>query len=729
MKYFVSILLSISLIAPAFSQTQNKPPQQEEKIVLGTTEVVLDVVVRDKKGRMIKELSAADFEIYEDGLRQNIESFRLSLREAVPAAKEKEVVAPRKEETAQPSRRGVAGINLVALVFDRLSPNARNLAHKAATQYAAERTGKDDFTGVFSIDLALKTIQSYTDNSQLVLEAIDRAASLATGTYASGTEQSRSLSSRSNNLGAQAEAAAQAAQQAGAARDSGGAGQATAELGGAAVEQMLTEMNVRMLENFESLERDQQGYATTNGLLAVVDSLRSLPGRKTIMFFSEGLSIPPAIQARFRSVISAANRANVSIYSVDAAGLRVDSTDAEARREINALADSRMRQVSRGRDDASGPLTKSLERNEDLLRLNPHSGLGDLADQTGGTLISNTNDLSNGLKRADEDMRAHYVLSYIPKNTDYDGKFRQISVKVNRSGLDVQSRKGYFAINTPISVPVLDYEAPALAAMSRPSTAIPLRVTGLSFPESNRTGLAPMLVEVPANVMTFSSDAENKYKTDFSVVVLVRDQHQQIVKKLSQHYQLTGPMDKVEAAKRSEILFYRETSLPPGKYSVEAIAYDAPTGKSGMKTSSVEVPGGGETQLRLSSVILLKRAERLAQSDQKSANPFHFGEVLIYPSLGEPVRKSAVKQLAFFFTAYIAKGSADKHTMTLEVVRGGKAIGQMSSELPAPDSSGRIQYASALPLDNFPPGAYELKVTVKDSRTAAARSTLFTVEP
>ncbi len=122
-----------------------------------------------------------------------------------------------------------------------------------------------------------------------------------------------------------------------------------------------------MLATFELLERDQQGYATINGLLAVITSMRNLPGRKTIIFFSEGIALPPSVQVKFPSVINAANRAGVSIYSIDAAGLRADSPNAEATREINALAERRMEQVHRGRDDNSGPLMRGLERNEGSL--------------------------------------------------------------------------------------------------------------------------------------------------------------------------------------------------------------------------------------------------------------------------------------------------------------------------------------------------------------------------
>ena len=329
-------------------------------------------------------------------------------------------------------------------------------------------------------------------------------------------------------------------------------------------------------------------------------------------------------------------------------------------------------------------------------------------------------------------MRAHYVLTYVPKNENYDGRFRQISVKLSHPNLDIQTRKGYLAINTVIASPVLDYEAPALASLgsARASNPFPLRAVGLSFPESKRIGLVPVLAEVSASVFTFVADKEKKtYNTDFSIVALIKNESQQVIRKLSQHYLLSGPIEKLGAARQSEILFYREIELPPGRYSVETLAYDAPTAKMSVRSSSIDVPSADETKLRVSSVVILKRVEQLGPSDQNVKTPFLYGEVLLYPNTGEPVRKSAAKQLAFFLTAYPAKGSTVAPKVAIEVLLNGKSIGQTSAGLPPADAAGRIQYASALPLDGFQPGNYELKITVSDGQSGVTRSAYFSIEP
>ncbi len=737
MKTLVNSALIIVLSLSSYSSIRGQNPssqsqgqsQGEQVIRVGTTEVALDVVVKDKKGRMVKDLTASDFEIFEDGVRQQIESFRLVLREP-PAAGNTEGREPATETTKS---RDTYSPGVTALVFDRLSPDARSLARKAGLAYAQEGIGAGDFTGVFLIDQSLRTLQSYTDNAELVKQAVDRATSTSTSTYASNNARIRELSDRSTALDQEVSSQASAAGAAGAARDAAGASAAGAAGGQAAAEQAFIEMETRMREQFEVLERDQQGFATINSLLAVITPMRNLPGRKTIIFFSEGLSLPSSVQAKFPAVISAANRANVSIYAIDSAGLRIESGTAEAAREINSLASRRMQQVSRGNDSGtSGPYTKALERNEDLLKLDPRSGLGQLADETGGFLIHDTNDLAAGVRRIDGDMHAYYLVTYVPKNEDYDGRFRHIAVKLSRSSLEAQTRKGYYAVESVGELPVLDYEAPALAAARKVksgSNSVSFRGASLSFPATNKPGLALLLAEAPISTFTLTQASDKKtYNADFSVVALIKDQTGQVVQKLSQHYPLSGPVDKLEAAKKGEVLFYREIELQPGNYTVEFIAYDGLAGKAGMHTISLAVPSIDETKPRLSSIVVLKRAEQISKEEQKTDHPFHFGELVVYPNLGEPVHKSEVKQLAFFFTAWPARGSATPMKVKVEILQNNRRLGQTIGDLPAVDEQGRIKYASSLPLDSFQPGAYELKITVGDGKNSVSRSTTFKVE-
>ena len=498
--------------------------------------------------------------------------------------------------------------------------------------------------------------------------------------------------------------------------------------GGAAVERDIARLQVGMLQSFEALERDQQGFATSNGLLAVVNGLQRVPGRKTVVFFSEGMAIPDRVLPQFQAVIAEANRANVAIYTMDAAGLRTESPTASTREAIEAQATARYRNL--GKEDAGGALMKDAERNEDLLRQNPQSGLGMLAEQTGGFLVRDTNDARGSFRQIAQDMRFHYVLGYTPSNDNYDGRFRNVRVKVRRGGTVVHFRRGYFAVRARTSNPVLAYEAPAIAILDRTGPrpeAFPFKGLALTFPQAGPTTKVPVLVRIPGRSLKYAPDPANKelMAADLAVVVRVRNEYQQEVSRMSQHFQLSSPAAKLEAARAGDILFYRETELPPGQYVLDAVAYDAGATVASVKSWPLEVPAPGPSGAFLSSLVVIDHVEQVPAADRDPRNPLYFGELLVYPSLGDPQRKSVAKAMGFYFTA---RGPANARKGLLEVVRDGQVTATHSLALPAPNAAGLIQHAGTLPLPAFAPGTYELRLTLlAGAERLATRAAPFTV--
>ncbi|HEY5403992.1 MAG TPA: VWA domain-containing protein, partial [Pyrinomonadaceae bacterium] len=414
-------------------------------------------------------------------------------------------------------------------------------------------------------------------------------------------------------------------------------------------------------------------------------------------------------------------------YSIDVAGLRTESKTAETGREINSRSELRIAQL--GNAEQNGPMTKGLERNEDLLRLNPDSGLGQLANETGGFLITDSNDLKNRIQQVDEDLHSYYLLSYSSNNQKYDGHFRKIEVKLKRTGLSVQSRKGYYAIKDTFASPVLSYEAAPIAALESTPKAdsFPFYVGGFSFPDRQRVGLVSVMADVPLSAFTIHVDQDKKsYDTDFSIVTLIKNQTGEVVAKLSNQYRLNGPLDKAEDAKKERVLFYREANLPPDRYTLDTIAYDAPSGRASVRSTTLEVTDSDEARLRLSDVVVLKRAEPANGADDTRANPFRVGNMIAYPYLGEPLQRS-LKQVPFFFTVYVPPGITAKPKLTIELLREGRALAQIPGELPDADALGRIQFVAALPLEKIPAGSYALKITVSGETASVSRSRSFTI--
>jgi VWFA-related protein len=719
--------------APLSAQEPPPAGQQIPTFTVGTSAVTLDVVVRDKKDKAVRDLHAADFEVYEDGVLQRVESFEVfgrPLEEPVsqPTSVAKAPAAAPEAAAMPTPAASVPKVEtrpqVIAFVFDRLGPEARNTAQKAAMAYVDKGRVEGDLVGVFGIDLALRTLQPFTSDAELIRSGLERAGSQGNTAFSNSRAQTRDLVDTAIAGASAAEGTTGANPGQG-----GSAGDIASAAASGAIANAVSSMQAGMLRNFEALERDQQGYASTNGLLAVVNGLKSLPGRKTVVFFSEGLAIPANVVAQFRSVIHNANRANVSVYTMDAAGLRAESVNEETRKEMQQAQEQRRRVLESGRDDAGGAMTKSLERNEDLLRLNPESGLGQLAAETGGFSIRDTNDAASAFRRIEEDMRFHYLIGYTPSNENWDGRFRSITVKVKRSGIRVQSRQGYLAVRAIERAPLRSYEAPALARLdgkSRPHD-FELQLAALSFPAADRPGLVPVLVRAPGAAPTYVRDKNDKsgmHRADFAVVVRIRNQAGEEVDRVSQHYPLSVSEQSLNAARGGDILFYREADLSPGRYNLEAVAYDANSQKASVTNAVLEVPRVEQGRPRLSSLVLVGKVEKVSSSEQASSNPLYYGDTILYPSMGEPFHKSKNPAMGFFFTVYGMPASTAPTKAVVEVLRGETPAGRVTTDLPAPDASGRIQYAGALPLGSFAPGSYRLRVTAPG---LDARETSFTV--
>lgn len=686
----VWVLIVGSAASPATpAEDRSRPPA----FAVSAERVTVDFVVRDRKDAILRGLSAADVEVYEDGVRQDVES--LEFVERLDAG----------ESAGLPA----AAPTFVAVAFDRLSAPARSFARDAVLEYLGQLPAGDAWMGVFSIDRSISTLQPFTRDREAVRASLGRlSASAAFG----GARQRDAVRKAYGGL----------------ATGFGQAHVAPAELAGEPecrdaedeVVRRLKILDSRMTESFESLERDQQGFATTHALLSLIAALEPLPGRKAILLFSEGLVIPADVEASFQSVAAAANRANVSIYGADAGGLRATSGADETRRNIASLRTRLELQQGTGSPSTRGPTEQEatsslvlLERNEDTLRFASGSGLGRLADLTGGFLIQDTNDLSAGLADVAEELGAYYVLSYAPRNQRYDGRFRAISVRVKHPHGRLQARKGYLAVKTALPVPALAYEAPALARLEAGSfpTELSVRLRALQFPEAPPVSVVPVVVEVAARGLQ-----------DLAIVVLVRDAERQVVAKMSQRYAPSRPSEPPETR---PVLFYRETSLSPGSYTLEAIAYDARSGAAGAATATLDVPPADRGHLRASSVIVVGSAEKVGVG---AARPLTYGDVLLYPNLGQPLRRDAGRPLTFFVTAWPATDRPGVDAR-IEVVREGRMVAATSATRLRPDADGRIQLASSLPIGTLAPGAYELRVRLSDGADEETRTTAVPIGP
>jgi VWFA-related protein len=730
-----AIILGAILFAtgPLTAAQQQQNAARTNSAPTTVSAILVDVVVRDRKGEPVKDLTQGDFEIYEDGVRQDVGSMTpIFLPEpaapanaaapaaAAPAAKP---ATPPADASALAQEEAVAKApQMIALVFDRLTSDSRTLAYRAAMKYLGEQETSANYMAVYGIDIKLIPLQNFTRNASLIRKAIDKFSTLSTSQFGSTSEDLKKAGAQQMGAMDLQDRASQAAAQGG---QAGGA--AAGAIGADAAQAQFQSMSASMTQTFDSLERDQAGYASTDALLSVVNGMRSIPGRKSIVFFSEGMALPPNVFEQFRAVIDAANRANISIYPMDAMGLRAESSVAQVRDEINNEGKLNTRRT--GADKAGGAMMANLERNEDLLRMDPSSGLGELADKTGGFLIQNTNDLRGGFTRIESDMRNYYMLTYVPKNDTFDGKFREINVKVKRGGVSIHSRKGYYAVHET-GQPMRTYEAPALAALDRTPVpnAFPVRASFLRFPERDHPQRISVVVQLSTAPLTFVPAEDKKtYTSDFTVLVRFSDGAKQVIDKVSQRYQVAGPIEKLDQAKNGQVVFYRQPELPPGFYTMETVVYDALSKKSSVRFTTIEQPNEDIAQLRMSSLMLVSRGEH-AEAGAASDNPLIVHNTLLYPNLGVPFKKAADKELAFFFTAYTGTDAQAPLTGTIELLQNANVVARSALQLAAADADGRVQQLSRIPIEALQPGEYQLRILVTQGQRTVSRSTEFRIE-
>ena len=177
-------------------------------------------------------------------------------------------------------------------------------------------------------------------------------------------------------------------------------------------------------------------------------------------------------------------------YAVDAHGLRAKSTTDNLRKELKVFAEERLVQNATGVTRTEQPLRMSMERVEDMLQLDSRAGLARLSEDTGGFLVEGSNNSSSAFRRIDEDNQFHYLLTYAPKNSAFDGKFREIQVKVRRPGVQVFARKGYRALSCRRpAMPTTSTCRRSRCSTATPlPNAFPIHAAGFSFPDAGASG-------------------------------------------------------------------------------------------------------------------------------------------------------------------------------------------------------------------------------------------------
>ena len=705
----------VALVGAAGSPPRAPAQEEAPQFRAGAEVVVLDLVVRDEKGRTVRDLQSGEVTVAEDGVEQEILSFRLratgeqdtgTSTARLPAAGPKEPEPPGDEDARH--------VNLVTLVFDQLGPHGRRVARQAGMALADLTNRPDLLVSVFQISESLRLVQQFSSDRDLLRTAVKLATGEVSTQYTDATDQLREAGE------AEAEARRQIESMGGV--SSFDEASRAARLGR---EVDIARMAVDALRFTQTLQREQQGHSSLYSLLALSRQQQRLAGRKTILFFSEGIQVPPTLEHVLRQAISEANRANVSVYTIDARGLD-DERQLEATREsLQQAAEASRRQMLSG---GIGPVTReevlALETAENALRMDARGALQDLAESTGGALIANTNDVRRGIERAVGDMRGYYEVVYAPTNPEYDGSFRKIEVEVSRKDVRVQARSGYYALPPGEGTATFAFEVDLLRALRRYPLPdeFAVRTTPFRFGPEEGGVRHTLVAEIPLSGIAFAPDERGETdQAHFSIIALLRDPTGLVVRKFSEDAPVFLPRQQREALKRGNVVFLRSFTAAPGRYTLETAVVDQLARRYSVRRSVLEV-GRPSPGLDVSDVALIRRTEEVPTGALGSEDPFRQGGTRLVPWLSEP-RVGPTDALSVFLVAYPPNdGRTD---VLLELLRDGELVEQSLSELPSPEPSGRVPFVAPIAMQELAPGRYEVRLLLKQGGLVAHRKAHF----
>lgn len=715
----LAAFLLCSLSAAAQSQSQQSQSQQNSPAQAGSTgirataqETVLDMVFRDKKGKDIRDIRPEEVHILEDGVEQNLTSFRLEGGNP-PKTAGPEGGATGSTPVLDPMRE----VRLVTLVFEGLDPEGKRFFRQALKDILDMAPEQNLYFSILTVDQRLHVIQPFTADHSALLKSMDRSMMWSFVQY---LNQSQEVKQELKQMLSGDEPQLQ----------SSAAGGPNAAQVQSSINYRMAKMQYDMLQAAEATDREYNARATIDALMTLVRAQSELPGRKVVLYFNPWLFIPESVKEQYSNLISIANRGNVSFYTVDPKGLVTWSQDNMGRDYLNgATSEIRSQQMRGGVGEVSTAQARAAETAEGAVRSNPLMWLRDLAQQTGGETIAETNDLRAPLRTVMDEVRSYYEASYVPHITVYDGKFRKISVRVDRPNVVVHTRSGYFALpQLKGGQQLYSYEMPLLGALN--AAVAPQDVTFQAAAErfDDRGPKIEYMVtlEAPLKGMTFTPEPDQKDSAvDAALLVLLKNSSGEIVEKFSKDFAVQVATDKVDAYKAGHLVQTFRTELPPGAYTLEAAIMDRNDNKIGMNKSSLVVPEPSK-KLSMSDVVVVRRTDALKNNQILDAFYFPGGKVV--PTLTKTLKGGPGNILPFYFAVYPDRATKEAVKLTMSFYKEGQYLGAAEAPLPAMEQDGRIPYIANLPADKFTPGAYEILIAVTQGSSQAAEKVAFKVE-
>jgi VWFA-related protein len=704
------VALAATVLAVSLLSAQDQAP--DAVIRSEVREVVLDVVVRHKNLSLVKNLKPSDFAVTEDGVPQTIKTFRLV------GGREAQILLDRRAPGAPTSAtapvKTLRQPNFVSIVFDSIGPDWRAKALEIAADFLDQEFQDNTYASVFALNLRLNPIVHFTN---------DRAA-LASAARMAITGNALELANASANVLNNTTYSVTGGRT-GITLTPGIDVTKTPDMAMTPASQKPLSESQQYLASLITSQREMVSYTdgmrVLTALLHLVELESRLRGRKTVLYLSPGLVKPPAREDYMRTVVSAANRGNVSFYCVDVRGLTPGTTNGEAAGLAQTAAQISSTQPTMS-ESPSGAMqqAKQFDVMEHSFVTNAPLAMAELADGTGGFAVFNTNDFKRNMARIMEDIRTHFEISYVPVSNIYDGRFRRVKVTVKDPKLIVQTREGYFALPEMAGAPMLPYEVAALHALEqRDRRDFDFHVAALRFRPWRDGYRYEIAFDIDtANLTAKVNPDSQKARLHTVFLALIKDAHGQVVNKVSQEIDREVPTAKLEQFRRGRIVFTGPFEAASGRYTVETAAIDPEGGRASTRRFALVVPKPGEPTL--SNIAVVRRIDALG-GPRDPGNPFEFDGGKVTPELTQ----TGGDETSLYFVVYPTAGT-EKPAISIAIFRDGKEVARERPEIGEPDE---VNSFPILQSAELPPGDYIARITVEQGGRASQEVTAFRVNP
>ncbi len=694
--------------APAAQNPQPQPPlapQTNQDVVRINTQLVqVDAVVTDKKGRHVEDLTEADFELLVDGKKQTLTHFyQISLPAVKRDAPAKTNADPRLAPESMPTRQ-IAPAEVrrtIAFIVDDLGLTFQSmaLARETLKSFVKEQMQEGDLVAIIRTGHGLGMLEQFTSDKRILYTAIEKLM---------WNPLSRDMMPTFDDT-------------------TGADEMSEAEAGQQAEEQAV-------MDNFEEFRETSFTTGTLGATHFVVRSLRGLPGRKTVILLSDGFRInsrnnndnstEQVLQA-LRSLIEQANRSSVVIYTMDAKGLQpyMPGANVGGRPSARAHADA----LQTAQEALEGPVF--------------------LAQETGGFAVFNTNDLNIGIAEALYDQQSYYLLGFDPEDEKFDRRHHSIKLKVNRPGLKVRTRSGFFGVDESERERDLREQPKTrgqqiLSALLSPLGAhdLSLRMTPYFFNSSKEGPLVRTLFHIDCSKLGFKDGPEGQKQTNLELAAFVFDEEGAPVDLAVRRLAINLDEKRYRQAMAEGLAYRADFQLKkPGAFQFRAVLRDAETGRVGSASQFIPAPDLNKNQLALSGLVLttpraapttgdIISGDKTAAAVAANASLEREGKETGGSSPSGDLQATAYVR-RFPRTGWIQYGAAvynataDKKsgrpqiTVQAEIYRDGKPAHQFpvrSLEFSPGANPKRFDYVGYLRLNGFPAGDYLLRLIVTD---------------